>query len=158
MHIQHRNPAKSHLVNKRFEGLLDRMRPNFQSFRIPFHFTLFYLDITAHCGCTSTHGGRKLSLNENSRSLLQTVLHVKSGNALEILLLKISIILVTWLWFWNATPKVSSSNHQRNGLCQTFFDFFHKLVRSILGFCLKRKNKQLFWLSNYFTWQIVTYM
>lgn len=75
---------KSHLVNKRFECLLDRMRPNFQCFRIPFHFTLFYLDITAHCGRTSTHGDRNLSLNKNSRSLLLTVLN--SGNALEILL------------------------------------------------------------------------
>ena len=78
---------KSHLVNKRFEGLLDRMRPNFQCFRIPFHFTLLYPDITAHCGCTSTHSGRNLSLNENSKSLPQAVL--KSGNALEILLLNI---------------------------------------------------------------------
>lgn len=49
------------------------MRPNFQCFWIPFHFTLFYLDVTAHCGCTSTHGGRNLSPNENSRWLPQAV-------------------------------------------------------------------------------------
>ena len=116
---------KSHLVNKRFEGLLDRMRPNFQCFRIPFHFTFLYPDITAHGGCTSTHGGRNLSLNESSKSLPQAV--SKSGKCAGKFLLLISIILVTWLCFWNATPKVFSSNHQRNWLFQTFFDFFHNL-------------------------------
>lgn len=130
-------------MNKRLESLLDRVSPNFQSFRIPFHFTLFHFYVPAYWSRPSTHSCTNTSWNVNRTPTRSG----KTSNGLKIFLSKLqtdmSSILVTWLCFWNATPNLFWSNHQRNGFRHSFMNVYLKMLRIFFSFTFNKLPKKI---------------